>query len=162
MFMVTLVRNDKIEFTFAGVHLKAGGQSDAMSRRWEQYEKLHTMVSNFKGQNLIILGDFNTTGFTPKNDDFVKFSDLLTSSGLRTMSESLNCTNYWTGTLHNGKYEASVIDHIVLQDKLVGSVSGITVGSHCEKFACLPTSVQDLAATYQNVSDHCPVQVTFK
>lgn len=162
VFMVTLAKTDKSEFTFAGVHLKAGGSYDAMSRRWEQYAKLARLVQNFRGKNLILLGDFNTTGYTPKDDDYEKFEAMLSGAGLRTMSETIGCTNYWTGTLGNGLYQASVIDHIVLQDKLVGSVQGARIGAHCEKFACRPTSPQELGASFEEVSDHCPLQVTFK
>ena len=162
LFMVTLERSDRVEYSFAGVHLKAGGDTNAMSRRWEQYGKLENLVKNFKGQNLLILGDFNTTGYTPKNNDYVKFTGFMNNAGMRTMSENLNCTNYWTGTLGNGLYEASVIDHVLVQDKLAGSVTASTVGSHCEKFACRPTKPSDLGASYQQVSDHCPLQVSFK
>ena len=162
MFSVTLTGKDRKDYTFAGVHLKAGGRQDAMERRWEQYEKLESLMAKFKGDNIIILGDFNSTGYTPKDEDYTKFTSFLNNSGMRTMSENLGCTNYWTGTLGNGLYEASVIDHVVIQDKLTSQVSDVRVGSHCEKFACRPMAVNDLGATYQNVSDHCPVQVTFK
>lgn len=162
VFLVTLERKDGVEFTFAGVHLKAGGASNAMSRRWEQYEKLARLVKNFKGQNIILLGDFNSTGYSIKDDDYVRFESFLTAGSLRTMSETVGCTNYWTGSLGNGLYQASTIDHIVLQDKLVSGVERVRVGSHCEKFSCLPTNPKDLGATYGEVSDHCPVQVSFK
>jgi endonuclease/exonuclease/phosphatase family metal-dependent hydrolase len=162
LFMVTLTSKNLMDYSFAGVHLKAGGQSNAMARRWEQYELLESFAKRFQGKNLIMLGDFNTTGYTPKNDDYVKFSDFMNGAGMRTLADNLGCTNYWPGTLNNGLYEASIIDHIVIQEKLASSVVSSRIGSHCEKFACRPTSPLDLGTSYKEVSDHCPLQVSFK
>ncbi len=163
LFLVTLQSlANKQEVTFGLVHLKAGGDMNAMSRRWQQYSKLETISRNYKGKNLVFLGDFNSTGYNVRNDDYVQFEAFMSSANMKTMSENISCTNYWTGTLGNGLYESSVIDHIILQDQLVKTVEKVQVGSHCAKMNCRPATPQDLGITYQSVSDHCPVQVTFR
>lgn len=163
VLLVTLMHKEsKKIFTFGAVHLKAGGDSRAMSQRWQQYANLSTLIKKYANQNLIMLGDFNTTGYNIKNQDYQKFEDLLGSSGTRTMTETLGCTNYWTGTLGGAEYESSILDHIVLQDKNVAAVREVRVGAHCAMTDCRPATPANLGVSFQSVSDHCPVQVTFQ
>lgn len=163
VFLVTLKHKEtQKKYTFGAVHLKAGGTYSAMSRRWEQYQKLEKLAGSYEGQNLILLGDFNTTGYNIRNEDYTKFEELLNGSGLRTMTESLGCTNYWTGTSGGKQFESSILDHIVLQDKMVKSVSAVRVGSFCAVTQCRPAYSDELGRGFEAVSDHCPVQVTFK
>lgn len=163
VFLVTLYHKaTKKIYTFGAVHLKAGGDTRAMSQRWGQYEKLSKLASKYATENLILLGDFNTTGYNIKNDDYTKFESLLSGQGLRTMTETLGCTNYWTGTLGGEEFESSILDHIVLQDKMVKDVDHVQVGAHCARTECRPAKPADLGRSYEVVSDHCPVQVVFK
>lgn len=149
-------------FTFGLIHLKAGSNERALAQRWQQYLLLNTLVKKYTSQNLILLGDFNTTGYNIKDQDYVKFEDLLSRGNLRTMTESIGCTNYWTGTLGGKEHQPSILDHIVIQDKLLPSVKDVKVGSHCAKFACRPETPEVLGKSYNTVSDHCPVQVNFE
>ena len=163
VLLVTLMhKQSKAVITFGAVHLKAGGDSRAMSQRWQQYANLGKLVSKFANQNLILLGDFNTTGYNIRNQDYQKFEDLLGSSRTRTMTETLGCTNYWKGTLGGAEFESSILDHIVIQDKNVGAVADVRVGAHCAMADCRPATPQNLGVSFQSVSDHCPVQVTFR
>ncbi|MBA2406149.1 MAG: endonuclease/exonuclease/phosphatase family protein [Bdellovibrionales bacterium] len=163
VFLVTLKHklNNKV-YVFAAVHLKAGGEESAMTQRWAQYELLGKLVSQYKSHNLIMMGDFNTTGYNLKNEDFTKFDKLLSTSSLTTMSQSLSCTSYWSGTLGTGKHQSSILDHIVLEDDLVAGVQDVYFGSHCAKLDCKDATPEELGISYQTVSDHCPIQVTFK
>lgn len=155
-------KSDKKIYTFGAIHLKAGGDDRAFRQRWEQYRKLEKLSHSYADQNLILLGDFNTTGYNIKNEDFEKFEDLLDGADLRTMTENIGCTNYWVGTLGGEEHQSSILDHIVIQDKHVRSIENVKVGAHCARLDCRPATPEDLGKSYQSVSDHCPLQVTFK
>lgn len=162
-FVVTLQHKlDKKNYVFAAIHLKAGGSDTAMRQRWAQYEMLGKLARQYKSANFIMLGDFNTTGFNLKSEDFDRFERILSISSMRTMSENLACTSYWSGTLGNGQHQSSILDHIILEDELVGSVNQIYLGSHCAKMNCHEATPEELGVSYQTVSDHCPIQVTFR
>lgn len=164
MLMVTLEHMPTREiFTFGVTHLKAGGTENAMIQRWQQYAKIERLANFHAKGNLVLLGDFNTTGYNIKDQDYVNFEDMLNKAGLRTMSETLACTSYWEGGVKNSPvHQPSILDHIVLQDKNVARVQNVRVGAHCAFNACRPAAPQQLGPTYLGVSDHCPVQVTFK
>lgn len=162
-FFVTLKHKEtKTDYIFGVVHLKAGGSKKAMEQRWQQYEKLRGVSFKHEKDNLILLGDFNTTGYNIKDADYVKFEDFISASSLRTMSEEIGCTNYWSGTQGGKEFRPSILDHIVVQDKLVSSVESVKVGAHCEAMSCRPAAPEVLGVSFQSVSDHCPVQVTFR
>lgn len=163
VFLVTLKnKSTKETFTFGAVHLKAGGKPSSFSQRWEQYQKLEKLAQGYEKENLILLGDFNSTGYNIKDEDFQKFEDFMSGAGLRTMTETLGCTNYWAGTEGGPLFQSSILDHIVLQDKNVGNVTSVRVGAHCARTDCRPARPSDLGVSYESVSDHCPVQVQFK
>lgn len=157
-----LHKESKKIYTFGVVHLKAGGNDRAYAQRWEQYLKLMNLSKHYANKNLILLGDFNSTGYNIKDEDFQRFEDFINQSKMRTMTESLGCTNYWTGTAGGNKFQSSILDHIVIQDKNVSSVEEVKVGSHCAKMDCRPATPEELGTSFESVSDHCPVQVTFK
>ncbi len=157
-----LHKESKKIYTFGVVHLKAGGNDRAYAQRWEQYLKLKNLSKRYANKNLILLGDFNSTGYNIKDEDFQRFEDFIDQSKMRTMTESLGCTNYWTGTAGGNEFQSSILDHIVIQDKNVSSVEEVKVGSHCAKMDCRPATPEELGPSFEAVSDHCPVQVTFK
>ena len=163
LFFVSLKHKVSQErYTFGAVHLKAGGTRSAMTRRWEQYAKLGKVAGANEKNNLILLGDFNTTGFNLRNEDYVKFDEFLVGSGLQTVIGPNDCTNYWEGTLPGKEFESSILDHVVLQDKMMGNVQNVKIGAHCAVAQCRPATSGVLGKSFQSVSDHCPVQVTFK
>lgn len=163
VFLVTL--RNKISgknTTFGAIHLKAGGNIQAMERRWQQYQKLQNLVANNDKENLVLLGDFNTTGYSPKDQDYEKFETLLSDSKLRTTSEAIQCSSYWAGLSGGTLHQPSTLDHIVVLDSQFTQVESVRVGSHCAKLDCREATPSDLGLSYQSVSDHCPIQVTFK
>lgn len=163
VFLVTLKNKTTNQiYTFGAVHLKAGGSNRAMEQRWQQYSKLEGLTEKYKNENLVLLGDFNTTGYNIKDRDYQKFEDLLGSSSLRTTSESIACSSYWRGTQGGSDYQPSILDHVVVQDKTFANVESVKVGSHCGRLDCRPATPEELGTSYQSVSDHCPIQVTFK
>jgi endonuclease/exonuclease/phosphatase family metal-dependent hydrolase len=163
LLLVTLKHKETSkDYTFGVVHLKAGGNEGAFKQRWEQYNKLQEFSKTYENKNLILLGDFNTTGYSIKDNDFAKFEEFISTSELRTLSEAVACTSYWEGTLGGKEYQPSILDHIVVQDKNMNQVESVRVASHCAAMDCRPATVEDLGKSYQSVSDHCPLQVTFK
>ena len=163
VYLVTLMEKaTKKIYTFGVVHLKAGGSIKAMTQRWTQYQKLTNLVKFYADQNLVLLGDFNTTGYNIRNEDYQKFEELLSGSRLRALTEVIGCTNYWTGTSGGQEFEPSILDHVVLQDKNLRMVETVQVGAHCAIAQCRPATPQDLGRSFQAVSDHCPVQVVFR
>jgi len=157
-----LHKETKKSYTFGAVHLKAGGDNRAMTKRWQQYQLMQDLAKEYADKNLILLGDFNTTGYNIKDQDYTKFEDFLGNSELRTVSENLSCTSYWHGGLGGDDYQPSILDHIVIQDKNMGSVTEVKLGAHCAKVECRPATPGELGVSYESVSDHCPIQVTFK
>lgn len=147
---------------FASIHLKAGGDSRAMSTRWAQYKKLRLLAGQYEKANIFMMGDFNTTGYNLKNEDYKQFDDFLGAAGLRTVSENIACTNYWHGADQDPSFMPSVLDHIVMQDKQFSQVQEVRVGGHCQVTSCRPAMEDELGVSFAAVSDHCPVQVTFK
>jgi endonuclease/exonuclease/phosphatase family metal-dependent hydrolase len=162
VLLVTLKeKSSRKNFVFGLVHLKAGGDSRAFRVRWEQYKKLAKLSEKLKNSQFIMLGDFNTTGYNIRNEDFHKFEDFLSAADLRTVAENISCTNYWPGD-ERPEYEPSILDHIVMGADLFKTVEKIRVGSHCQALNCQRVLPKDLGISYASVSDHCPVQVDFK
>ena len=149
-------------YTFGVVHLKAGGGRSDFEKRWKQYGGLKHLSDRYTNKNLILLGDFNTTGYILKDDDYVRFENFITRAGMRTVSETLGCTSYWAGTLGGEEYQPSILDHIVIQDKNMSEVAEVKLSAHCSKVRCRPATRADLGLSFESVSDHCPIQVTFK
>lgn len=152
----------KKAYVFAALHLKAGGAENAMRTRWSQYQLLARLATVYANQNLILLGDLNTTGYNIKDADYDNFQSLLAVSKMTTTSQNLHCTSYWEGTLGNGLHQSSILDHIIVKNTMAKDVTGVEVGAHCAKLNCVDATPADLGVDYQSVSDHCPIQVTFK
>lgn len=163
VFLVTLrMKKTKENFVFGGIHLKAMGDPASMQTRWGQYRKLENLIQEIGNSRLILLGDFNTTGYNIRNEDYTRFSSLLDESGMWSVSEGLNCTSYWTGGDQHPDFKASILDHIVMSNAQASQVESSKVGAHCQKVACRDVSQSELGLSFAKVSDHCPLQVTFK
>jgi endonuclease/exonuclease/phosphatase family metal-dependent hydrolase len=162
IFLVTLKKiNADDHYTFGALHLKAGGSSEAMMIRWNQYEKLQNFALKSNDENLIFLGDFNTTGFNIRNQDFEKFNKFLSESRMKSLSETIGCTSYWKGLGQEAEFQSSILDHVVIPQNLLSSVDTVRAGAHCAAFDCHPATPDALGMSFQSVSDHCPVKVTF-
>ena len=153
-------------FVALGVHLKAGGRSSSYRTRTLQYQMLVEMVKelNRRGQrDILIMGDFNTTGYVLSDSDYHNFSDMLGDTRMKTVSSRLECTSYWSGSNRSDNIEeSSILDHIVYPSTFMGMrPSRFGVHSHCARAACENTSARQLGVSYQEVTDHCPVSITF-
>lgn len=163
VFLVTLKLKATEEiFVFAGVHLKAGGDPRSMETRWGQYKKLEKLTESMRNSQMILLGDFNTTGYNIRNADYDRFANFLEVGGFKTSADSTACTNYWTGADENPDFLSSILDHIIVPNAQAAKIASTKVGAHCQSTKCAEASVSDLGLSYAKVSDHCPVQVSFK
>jgi len=161
LFTVSLqsIETQKI-YQFHLVHLKAGSSAAAMATRWQQYKMLKDIMSK-SSESDIFLGDFNTTGYILNDKDFDRFQQVLSSTDFRTSAEQTQCTNFWEGPKNSKEFQPSILDHIVVKDSVFKSIQSVNVAAHCQKVSCRPVKSSELGASYEEVSDHCPVQVEF-
>ncbi|MAZ49843.1 MAG: hypothetical protein CME65_14875 [Halobacteriovoraceae bacterium] len=153
-------------FVSLGVHLKAGGRSSSYRTRRVQYEILTDLVKDLNRdghKDVIVMGDFNTTGYILNDSDYHNFSDMLGDLRMSSGSSRLNCTSYWSGSNRSDNIEeSSVLDHILYSSTFMGMrAKSIEVHSHCARAACENTSARSLGTSYREVTDHCPVSITF-
>jgi endonuclease/exonuclease/phosphatase family metal-dependent hydrolase len=154
-------------FSIVGVHLKAGGSPRSYERRARQYKILEKLIAELKtkrrNNQVIVLGDFNTTGYVHRDEDFQGFSEMVSKVRFTSTAEKLDCTSYWTGMDRTDNIEeSSILDHIIYPKKFLGYKRTFTkVGTHCAKVKCAFTSEEELGSSYKQVSDHCPVMTTF-
>lgn len=149
-----------------GVHLKAGSSSQNIRRRARQYRVVTDMVDEFKKRrfkNIIILGDFNTTGYISRDFDYDNFQKMLVNTSMLSSSENLECSAYWMGKNRTDDIEEpSMLDHIIHSSSLLGlSKKKVAIYSHCKRVLCRIEKKASLGRSYLNVSDHCPVSITF-
>lgn len=153
-------------FVALSIHLKAGSGSRNFERRAEQYRTIQQMFSEFKAKgykDVVAMGDFNTTGYDHRNADYNNFVGMLSRVDADTSAEKVSCTSYWTGKDYNDRIEEpSTLDHVVYTDNFLGkNASNTKVGGHCEVAKCQEAYEDALGESYQTVSDHCPVTVSF-
>lgn len=154
------------KFVMIGVHLKAGGSPSSYAQREEQYKTLKSIIRSFKRKRIydvVVMGDFNTTGYVHRDEDYSNFRDLLSDVRLNTSATKLDCTSYWSGmNTQDDIEESSILDHIVYPDRFLNySRARVEVHSHCAKVRCSNVSDRELGKSYEEVSDHCPVITTF-
>lgn len=149
------------------VHLKAGSGSRNYAKREKQYKLLVKIIRNLRlagHKDILVMGDFNTTGFDSKDVDYRNFSNLLSQTGTDTISKDLACTSYWSGeNQHDDIEEPSTLDHIVYSQNLLGlKLAKVSTGTHCKKAKCQEVYDSVLGSSYESVSDHCPISAEFE
>ena len=158
------VRRTKQRFNAIVVHLKAGSGSRNYNRRNIQYGILGEMVQDFQkrgSKHIVLMGDFNTTGYIHRDADYKNFRRFLNQNDLSTSARYIRCTSYWGGSDYSDNIEeSSILDHIVYSDDFLGNSSlNFDVYSHCEKARCNDTYERVLGVSYEEVSDHCPISL---
>lgn len=147
------------------VHLKAGDNAEAQEKRALQYEFLKTYLKNAEAEgkkNYVVMGDFNTTGYLNRDQDYKKFSAMLNANKLSNLTSQLGCSAYWWGATDDGIETPSQLDHIVMSAGFIalkGATPKAQVHGHCKIASCRPASIDTLGVSYQEVSDHCPLTV---
>lgn len=160
-------RKSNKKFVAVAVHLKAGSGSKNYAKRWRQYKYIVKMIRELRlanHKNIVVLGDFNTTGWDKRDQDYKKFNDLLKLTGTSTSSRNINCTSYWTGPIYTDDIEEpSVLDHIVYNKNFLGmQLKSASIGTHCKIASCKEVYNSTLGRSYEAVSDHCPLSANFE
>lgn len=155
------------EFVLIDVHLKAGGAESSYEVRSVQYDLVAKLVEELRladHKNIMVMGDFNSTGYVDSDTDYSNFRDMLSTTGFNTTAKDLNCTSYWSGQdRRDGIEESSILDHIIFPKRFLGMKNiSVELHSHCKKVKCRDTSYKMLGESYQSVSDHCPVAINIR
>lgn len=144
------------------VHLKSGGQPKSIEKRFLQLSIIDQVVKQYKSegiQNIIIMGDFNSTEYQHKKGSYQKFNNIINEMNLYDSTRDAKCTSYWWGGLRDGKQYPSVLDHVILSHSLLNgsSIPKAKPLAHCKSLRCSPTRDELMGVNYDEVSDHCPV-----
>lgn len=153
-------KKTKKRIAVIAVHLKAGSGDRNRATRKEQHQVLKTVIGEISSKNLndiIILGDFNTTSYIEQTPGAAQFEDFLSQARLKNTSASVGCSSYWQGDRGDGKMWPSHLDHILHRGK--SRLIKATAMAHCSQNSCSPVSEEQLGESFTGVSDHCPVQV---
>jgi endonuclease/exonuclease/phosphatase family metal-dependent hydrolase len=141
------LRSDDMTVTVLVVHLKSGG--DGYEIRARQLVELAKIVARveLRGDRVVLLGDFNATGASDRED----IAHLASQTGLSWASEPLACTAFWN---RDDGCPRSRLDHVLMW---VGPRSIHAAGA-CATRGC---DWEESCPLYTEwVSDHCPVVVT--
>lgn len=149
------------------VHLKAGGGWESITRRAKQFEIISKTISKYENagnKDIVVLGDFNTTGYVLRNTDYLNFQRLISTTKSFDISEQIECSAYWSGIVWDDNIEEpSILDHILFSNNIYKSgLKNIEVAGHCKKVSCQSANLQDLGISYNKVSDHCPISATIE
>jgi len=123
---------------------------------WRRLLTVQRRESEQLGATVLVLGDFNSTGFRgePKEErEFVE--GMVEEAGVALLSRGLECTEYYRPK-GAAKYLPSVLDHVVASD---GDWSSATALGLCERLGCEAVAPDAMDRDFFVVSDHCPIYV---
>ena len=148
------------------VHLKAGASDRSINVRSRQFQNISKIIKDNINHmdNFIILGDFNTVNFNPKNLTIENFNEFIFNNHLTDQSKNLNCSAYWWGGIDDDLEYSSMLDHLVTNSTFSNDfiLLKTKILAHCAKFMCSSANSEDLGTSYKSVSDHCPIFSNFK
>lgn len=152
------------------VHLKA--MADGIELRREQWRSLaaiaeaarvHELAASPPDPDLVILGDFNSTG--PKDgkwsDEQRELEALLGPLGLERIPSRDGCTAYYDGRRRDAWKEASEIDLMWVRGltESIDASTRVHAGTHCASHSCQPFRSTEAypEPDFERLSDHCPI-----
>jgi endonuclease/exonuclease/phosphatase family metal-dependent hydrolase len=159
------LRVDGIDFTLVVVHLESGPKNFGDRRRQnrELAKWIGSRVDEIGDPDVIVLGDFNTTG-SPRGDregELQSVDAILGREGLERLHNALGCTSYWEGGGgRDGVQQPSLLDHVFVGGFGVGAVAvPLQAWLHCARWECseLVSRPGEEDGTFWDVSDHCPL-----
>lgn len=156
------VKKTNKKFVAITVHLKAGGRQANADVRYRQYQKLSELINELKSrgsEKIVILGDFNTTDYVLRNQNYQRFIDFTDEANLIDFSTGINCSSYWFGGTDDNLETPSLLDHILITEKFFDDYffTETSVEAHCKLLNCQEASPEELGISFQEVSDHCPI-----
>lgn len=154
------------DFHAVVVHLKA--TPDGFELRERQWQRLSTLVGTLRAdgeEDVVLLGDFNTTGPVGGNSsqELIALADVLDAQGLRRIDTPSGCSAYWDGQRRDAWQEPSLLDLVFVAGLEESASENITAvaGAHCARHQCEPFRSTDAypELEYETISDHCPVVI---
>ncbi len=139
------------------VHLSAHPQGfPARRRQWDKIIAIQTGLTAELGMPVLVLGDFNSTGFTtapPEEPDFVR--ERVSAAGFSLLTTDIPCTEYYRSPGREA-YLPSILDHVVASG---GRWRTPELHGLCARLSCRVADPADMDPDFTAVSDHCPVLV---
>lgn len=159
------LRRGGVDFTFLTVHLESGPSNFSDRRRQNRAlaSWIERRVSETGDPDVIVVGDFNTTG-TPRGGiegELQSVDAILGRVGLERFANPLGCTSYWEGEGdRDGVHQPSMLDHVLLAGFGPETMTRpLEVWLHCARWQCeeLVSRAGEEDGTFFDVSDHCPL-----
>jgi endonuclease/exonuclease/phosphatase family metal-dependent hydrolase len=154
-----------VDFTIVVVHNESGPRAFADRRRQNRAlaEWKSTWVEEIGDPDVVMLGDFNTTG-SPRGGlegELQSLDTILGRAGLHRMPNETGCSSYWEGGgERDGVQHASLLDHVFLAGLASDAVADpVRAWLHCARWQCseLISRPGEEDGTFWDVSDHCPL-----
>lgn len=150
------------DFHVVVVHLKA--MSDGYTLRRKQWPLLADLTRDLlrRDPDLILLGDFNTTGpaGAGTDEELAALTDTLAPLGLRRVPPAIPCSAYWDGARRDAWKEASTLDLVWVAGLPQLAPDARTQPlHHCARHLCQPfrSTPAYPEPDFTDLSDHCPV-----
>jgi len=148
-------------FVAISAHLKSGGNSSSIDKRFMQIRLINEVVLEQKSngiKNFIVMGDFNSTEYIFNGKMREKFEKTVSQMQLKDMSEKLSCTAYWWGGKDDDTQYPSLLDHVLITPDFMGATNLKTEAyGHCRELKCSATHESQMGVSFDEVSDHCPI-----
>ncbi len=158
-------RQSGLDFTVIVVHHESGPRNFGDRRKQNRAlaDWIEARVQEIDDPDVILLGDFNTTG-SPRggiDGELQSMDAILGRAGLRRLHNQLGCSSYWEGGGdRDGVQKPSLLDHVFLGGFGSGEpVVPIQPWLHCARLQCadLISYPGKEDGTFWDVSDHCPL-----
>ncbi|MCY0991558.1 endonuclease/exonuclease/phosphatase family protein [Nannocystis sp. ILAH1] len=147
--------------TLVSVHFDSGGAERRFERRKQQWQWLTSILPALREEfgDVVVAGDFNTTGYLVENHSERRFIDeMVERHALQLPTGALGCSEYWQPKKAVARWEASLLDHFLGSKELsfgTPEVLGMCAALGCEVQTSEPPKLR-------SVSDHCPVRVELR
>ncbi len=142
-------------------HLKAGGDTAAISKRAAQYQIIAKTVKELREKTGVkdfsIAGDMNTTEYLNRGSDYKNFTKMVTDMGMVDLASNSACSAYYWGGTDDGIETPTLLDHVVVTPGLMKKKTSAEAHAHCKKVSCREVPAKELGIIYESVSDHCPM-----
>jgi endonuclease/exonuclease/phosphatase family metal-dependent hydrolase len=155
------VRVGAVDFHLVVVHLKATPDGLSIRRlQWAALVDLLARISLHPDRDVIVVGDFNTTGHGELTaaDERDALAAVLRPLDIHAVPIDGGCSAYWDGSRRDGWLEPALLDLVFVRGFDGAELRARTIGA-CAAHACAPlrsTATHpdpDIAGT----SDHCPL-----
>lgn len=160
---------DGPDFHVVVVHLKA--KPDGLAQRQQQWPELVQVIRDLEhdarqgDRDVVLLGDFNTTGGLDRdaNRELAELRDTFQPLAVTRIPAHQPCSSYWDGDRRDAVKEPSLLDLVWIRDLAEARPRDLSARAfaHCGRHACAPlrSTTAHPDQDYAGVSDHCPVAV---